>query len=787
MFRNYLLTALRNFSKNKFYTIINIAGLSIGAACSILILLWVFDEISFDKFIPKYKRLYQVWVNSKFDGTVNSWRSVPLPSYQALKDADANIKRTAVADWGGDHLLTVGEKKLYMKGYYVSQEFLEMFEFPLKQGDASTALDEPTNIAITESTARAFFGDLDPLNKIIRVDDKGDLKVVAILEDVPDNSSFEFDFLLPWKFRRQINPWVIDNEDNWGNYSFQVFVELDDHQNQGKVEENIRTMLQEHGEDDLKPELFLYPMERWRLYSNFEDGVEKGGLSDFVQLFSMIAIFIILIACINFMNLSTARSEKRAKEVGIRKSVGSNKSHLVLQFISESMLIAFAAFVLAILLAQLVLPFYNNLVEKELAISFDAWEFWAFSLVMILFIGWLSGSYPAFYLSSFQPVKVLKGSVRAGKKAGLPRKVLVTLQFIFSIFLVIATLLIFQQIQLVKNRELGYNQENLISVELNDELKKNYRAMKQELIDQRLIESATISNSPVTDINSNNFLGWPGKPEDLRVIFTTITCSYDYAKTMGVEMLSGRDFSEDFVSDSTAIIVNKSAIELMQLTEPIGTELDLWGSKRTLVGVIDNILMGSPYQEVKPLFMIMDDWGGYVTMRIRPTSDLKATLEDINEIYKKYNPAYPFEYEFVDVAFHEKFKTIEMTSNLASIFAGLAIFITGLGLFGLAAFTAEQRTKEIGVRKVLGATVMNIIKLLSKDFSLLVVIAFMVTAPLSWWALNMYLDRYPVRIDIQWWVFPATGLLVLFFALAIVASQAFRAAQANPVNSLRDE
>jgi hypothetical protein len=787
MIKNYLLTAFRNFSKNKFYTIINIAGLSIGAACSIMILLWVFDEISYDKFIPTHKRLYQVWVNSKFDGTVNSWRSVPLPSYQALKSSDSNIRSTAVADWGGDHLLTVGEKKLYMKGYYVSEKFLEMFEFPVKFGDVSKALDEPSNIVVTESTAKAFFGDMDPLNKIIRVDDKGDLKVVAILEDIPGNSSFEFDFLLPWEFRRQINPWVKDNEDNWGNYSFQVFVELDDHSNHTKVEDNIRNLLQKHGEEDLKPELFLYPMERWRLYSNFEDGVEKGGLSDFVQLFSMIAIFIILIACINFMNLSTARSEKRAKEVGIRKSVGSSKFHLVLQFITESLLIAFIAFVLAVLFAQLAMPFYNNLVEKELTISFDAREFWAFSLAVILFIGWLSGSYPAFYLSSFQPVKVLKGSVRAGKKAGLPRKVLVTLQFIFSIFLVIATMLIFQQIQLVKNRQLGYNQENLISIELNDELKKNYRAMKQELIDKGLIESATISNSPVTDINSNNFLGWPGKPEDLRVFFTTITCSYDYAKTMGVEILSGRDFSEDFVSDSTAIVVNKAAMELMQLPDPIGTELDLWDGKRTLIGVIDNILMGSPYQEVKPLFMIMDDWGGYVTIRIRQTSDLKATLEDINEIYKKYNPAYPFEYEFVDVAFREKFKTIEMTSNLASIFAGLAIFITGLGLFGLAAFTAEQRTKEIGVRKVLGATVMNIIRLLSKDFSLLVIIAFIVTAPLSWWALNIYLDRYPVRIDIQWWVFPATGLLVLFFALAIVASQAFRAAQANPVNSLRDE
>ena len=787
MIRNYFLTALRNFAKNKFYTFINIAGLSIGTTCSILILLWVFDEMTYDKFLTKSDRLYQLWVNSYYDNKINTWRSVPLPTYEGLKNEDSNIKNTVVADWGGDHLLTVGETKLMLEGYYVSEEFLEMFEFPLVFGDATTALDDPNNIVITEETAKVFFGDEDPLNKVIRVDNEGDLKVVAILEGVPKNSSFEFDYLLPWKFRRQTNPWVIDNEDNWGNYSFQVFVELDDPEHKDKVDESIRTLLQEHGEEDMKPELFLYPMERWRLYSSFENGEEKGGMSDFVQLFSITAIFIIVIACINFMNLSTARSEKRAKEVGIRKSVGSTKFHLVMQFIAESMMISFVAFVLALLLAQLVLPFYNNLVEKELFINFQSWEIWVFSLIMIGFIGWISGSYPAFYLSSFQPVKVLKGSTNSGKGGSWPRKILVTTQFMFSIFLIIATLMIYQQIQLVKNRELGYNQENLVFVELNKELKDNYQVLKEELLMKGLIESATISNSPVTQINSNNFLGWPGKPEEQRVIFTTITCNYDYAKTMGVEMLLGRDFSEDHVSDSSAIIVNKAALDLMQLEDPIGTELDLWGGKRTLIGVVDNILMGSPYNEVKPLFMIMDDWWGYITMRVGPTDNLSGRIEEIGKVFNKYNAAYPFDYQFADLEFQKKFSTIEMTNRLATIFASLAIFITGLGLFGLAAFTAEQRTKEIGVRKVLGATVTNIINLLSKDFTILVVVAFIITAPLSWWALNSYLERYQVRIELEFWVFPLTGLVVLLFALFIVSSQALKAAHANPANSLRDE
>ena len=787
MIRNYFLTALRNFSKNKFYTFINIFGLSIGTTCSILILLWVNDEMTYDRFIPKSDRLYQLWVNAEYDNRINSWRSVPLPTYEALKTSDSNIKNTAVADWGGDHLLTVGEKKLFMRGFYVSEEFLEMFEFPLRYGDPSKVLADPSSILITESTAEAFFGDEDPINKIIRVDDKGDLKVVGLLEDVPDNSSFEFDYLLPWKFRRQINPWVEENEDNWGNYSFQVFIELNDPGRFDDVTESIKLLLQEHGEEDFMPELFLYPMERWRLYSNFENGVEKGGMSDFVELFTLIAIFIIIIACINFMNLSTARSEKRAKEVGIRKSVGSNKFHLVLQFISESILISFVACVLALLTAQLLLPFYNNLVEKELVIDYQSWRFWLASFGMVFLIGLVSGSYPAFYLSSFQPIKVLKGSVQSGRKAGWPRKILVTLQFAISIFLIIATALIYEQIQLVKNRQIGYSQQNLIMVELNDELDKNYQALKTELLQSNLVESTTISNSPVTQINSNNFLGWPGKPEEQRVIFTTITCHYDYAKTMGVNIIEGRDFSEDYVSDSSAIIVNKAALDLMQLEDPIGTELELWGGKRTLIGVIDNILMGSPYQEVKPLFMIMDDWGGYITLRIRPTHDLQGSLKEIGKIYNKYNAAYPFDYKFVDVEFQEKFATIEMTNTLAGIFASLAIFITGLGLFGLAAFTAEQRTKEIGIRKVMGATVFGIISLISRDFSKLVIFAFVLTAPLAWWLLHLYLDRYPVRIDIQFWIFPVTGIIVLLYALTIVTSQALKAAHANPANSLRDE
>jgi len=788
MFRNYVVITIRNLFKNGFYSFINIAGLAIGITCSILILLWVKDETSYDKFHPKADRLYQVWVKAFFDGKISSWTSVPLPTYEAFKTADSNIKRSLVMDWGGDHLLTVNDNRLIKKGYWASEEFLEMFEFPLIKGDPTQVMDDPRSIVISESTAKALFGDEDPINQVIRVDNEHELKVTGVLKDIPTNSSFQFDFVMPWKFREQANDWVRRNMTNWGNYSFQVFVELNDPANRAVVENTVRKILQEHGETETKPEYFLYPLLRWRLHSNFENGVETGGMSDYVQMFTIIAIFIIVIACINFMNLATARSERRAREVGIRKSVGSRKYELILQFIGESTFISFIAYAIAILMAQLLLPYYNDLVQKKLFIDYTSSDFWIFSFGMIFLTGIISGSYPAFYLSSFQPAKVLKGKPTIGKGASTPRKVLVTLQFGFSILLIIGTIVIFQQIQLVKGRALGYDQENLMAVNYTKEIEKDYRTIKLELLSSGVVEAVTKSNSSITDINSTNFLGWPGKPEDLRVIFTTIATEYDYTKTMGIKILEGRDFSEDFKSDTASILINKAALQLMNLKDPIGTELDLWGGRRKLIGVVDDVLMGSPYQPVKPMFVILDPgWIDAVTIRLKKTDNLQASINTVKGIFEKYAPAYPFEYRFADVEFQKKFTTINLTSTLASLFASLTITITGLGLFGLASFTAEQRTKEIGIRKVLGASVPSLVGMMSKDFSRLVIISFALSAPLAWWLLTKYLERYPVRTDIAWWIFPVTGLIALLFAVAIVSTQALRAARSNPVNSLRSE
>ena len=788
MLRNFLLIAFRNLKKNGLYSFINIAGLAVGMVCSALILLWVNDEVSYDKFIPKSDRLYQVWVSSDYNNKVNNWRSVPLPVYEAIKDADSNIKNSVVTGWGGDRLLAVGDKRVIKQGYYVSEEFLDMFEFPLVSGSGEVALDDPMSIILTESLAEILFGDEDPIGKMVKLEDEGTLQVTAIAKDLPSNSTFQFDYLATWKYRESVNEWVVDNKTNWGNYSFQVFVELHDPAGEVDVESSIASMVMDHGEDEIPNFLFLYPMERWRLYSNFDDrGKESGGRSDFVQLFSVIAIFILIIACINFMNLSTARSEKRAKEVGIRKSMGSSRPELISQFIGESIFITFIASLLAVILTEVTLPFYNQLVDKQLFVDYTSPYFWAITMGAILVVGLLSGSYPAFFLSAFEPVKTLKGSIKAGKGATTPRKVLVVMQFVVSMLLLVSTLVIVQQIDLVKNRELGYDQENLISVETTDDLRENYDVLKQELLQSGVVESLTRSNSQITSINSNNFLGWPGKPEDHRVIFTTITAEYDYAKTMGIDILHGRDFSKEFASDSDAIVINRAALDLMNLENPIGTQLDLWEEKRNLVGVVDNVLMGSPYEPVKPMFVILEDWGGYISVRLSKTRDLEESLATIKTIFEKHNPAYPFEYNFADVEFQRKFTTISLTRKLASLFAILAFIITGLGLFGLASYTAEQRIKEIGIRKVLGASINSLIRLMSKEFTRLVVVSFILATPLAWYGLNQYLDRYTIRVDVQWWVFPAVGLVVLGFALLIVSNLAAKAARSNPVESLRNE
>jgi ABC-type antimicrobial peptide transport system permease subunit len=488
------------------------------------------------------------------------------------------------------------------------------------------------------------------------------------------------------------------------------------------------------------------------------------------------------------MNLATARSERRAREVGVRKSVGSKRRDLVFQFLGESILITTIAFIISIIIVEAALPFYNDLTQKQLGLDFSSANFWLGAIAIILITGVFAGSYPALYLSSFNPVKVLKGKIQQGKSVATPRKILVILQFFFSTLLIIGTIVITEQIAFVKARDLGYNQENLITIPYTTEIAQSFKAIRQELVATGAVSSITKSNSPITEVYSNNFLEWPGKPEEQKVLFITIATELDYTKTMGIKILEGRDFIDD--RDTASILINKAAAEVMGLKETVGTKVSFWGeeNRATIVGIIDNVTMGSPYRQASPLFVTyIPDWASAVTVRLEPTADLPGAIAKVESVFKKFNPAYPFEYTFVDEQFAKKFATINLISTLSKLFALLAIIITGLGLFGLASFTAEQRTKEIGIRKVLGASVTGLVSLISKEFSWLVIIAMLVSSPVAWYTLNSFLERYPYRIEFPWWSLLLAGGIALLFALLIVSMQAFKAASANPSKSLRSE
>ncbi|HEY5748562.1 MAG TPA: ABC transporter permease [Chryseolinea sp.] len=788
MIRNYILVTLRSLRKNKVYAAINIAGLSIGLTSTILILLWVFDETSYDRFHPKADRIYQVMANVNYDGTIHTWGAAPAAAYEGIKASDPRVANTALADWGSDHLLSVGEKSIRKRGRHVTPEYLKMFEFPLLKGNRDKVLLDEGSLVISETVATALFGDADPINQLVLVDNKYQQKVTGVLKNIPVNSSIQLDCLLPWRLYENSSPDRNNVRSNWGNYSFPIYVELRDPESRAGVEQVIGDLGDRNLKSDVKHTFFLYPMLEWRLYDRFENGKTAGGRMEYVQMFSLIAIFILLIACINFMNLATARSERRAREVGIRKSVGSRRQDLVFQFLAESFAISLIAFVISVLLAELLLPAYNGLVQKDLSIAYDQAPFWIFAGTIIFFTGIVAGSYPAFYLSSFQPAMVLKGKAQVGKSSGTPRKVLVTLQFGFSILLILGTLVVYRQIQHVKGRDIGYDRESLITIEANADLRKSFQPFKQSLLQSGVVAGVTRSNFAITDPNSWSFLGWPGQAADQKLIFTDLATEYDFSKTMGIKVLMGRDFSEDFPGDTASIVINQAALEMMGLKDPIGQELDLGNNrKRKLIGVVENTVTGSAYEGVGPMFVeFQPNWFNVITVRLDKTKDLEASLKGVEAVFKNYSPAYPFEFKFVDAEFQKKFTDITLTGKLANLFALLALAVTGLGLFGLASFIAEQRTKEIGIRKVLGASVSSIVALLSKDFSKLVVLAFALSCPLAWWMLNEFLQRYSYRIDIPIWIFPLTGTAALLFALAIVGTQALFSAQANPAKTLNE-
>ncbi|SHE35599.1 ABC transporter permease [Flavisolibacter ginsengisoli] len=784
MFKSYLKIAWRNIWRNKAFSITNLSGLTIGMTCTMLILLWVQDELNWDKFHPDHQDIYQVMVNRDFNGEVNTDKSVPFPLAEELKRNFPQVKNATTDNYGSDIILKYNETIIKRRALNVSQEYNDVFQWKVVKGSAARALANPEDIILTASTARSLFGDADPLGKVVRVDNHSDYTVSAVVEDVPANSSIQFNALLPFN---PSSDFVKQASTDWVNCFSQTFIKLQPGTDVTALNKQISVLANSRGEKK-NFVYFLHPMDKWRLYSDFKHGVNTGGMISYVKLFTVIAIIILLIACVNFMNLSTAKSEKRAKEVGIRKTLGSERKQLLLQFYSESMIFSFIAFLLSVGAVFLLLPLFNSMINKQLHLDILDPLFILLAIMLIVVTGLVAGSYPALYLSSFNPVKVLKGTFLAGKNASIPRKVLVVLQFSISVLLISSTILVYQQIQHVKGRDLGYNPNNLISIPSSDDANKNAEVIRNELIQTGLVSAVTRTSSPVTDIwNYTPAPNWKGKPQNADLIMSAMRSDIDFGKTVGARMIQGRDFMNT-PGDTSVMLLNKEAVSIMQLKDPIGMEMQYGNRKYTVVGITDNIVMTSPYAPVKPMMVLLERRGSaFFLVRLKDGVQPQQALSHIETIFKKYNPQYPFDFSFVDQQFNQKFVTEDLIGKLTNLFAGLAIFICCLGLSGLTAFTIEKRFKEIGIRKVLGASIRQLLFLISKEFLYLVLLAALISIPVTWWILHNWLEGYEYRVTITIWLFAGSCAGVLLLTMVIVWLNSLRAALANPVNSLRSE
>ena len=794
MLKNYLKTAWRNLLRNRASSFINISGLAIGMAVAVLIGLWIYDELSFNKNFKNHNRIAKVIQNVSNNGEVQTWMSVPYPLAEELrKNYGSDFKQVVLSTGINDHILSHDDKKLTKSGAFFEKNAPELFTMKMLRGDLN-CLSDPSSIILSASSARAYFGNDDPLNKVMKIDNQMTVKVSGVYEDFPRNSSFaDVNFMSTWDLLYNGTPWIKTMEDPWRPNAFVVYVQLTDNADVNKVSAKIKDVKLKKVNAQLakkKPALFLHPMDNWHLYSEYKNGVNTGGAIQYVWMFGIIGVFVLLLACINFMNLSTARSEKRAKEVGIRKTVGSLRKQLILQFFNESLLTVFFSFVLALTLAQLTLPFFNTVADKTMSIPWSSPLFWIMGIGFTLFTGLIAGSYPAFYLSSFKPVKVLKGTFKAGRFAAIPRKVLVVLQFTVSVTLIIGTIIVYRQIQFAKDRPVGYTREGIVTIPMiTDNVHNHFTAVKDELVHAGVIVSMTESGSPTTGVwNSSSGFSWPKKDPNLSIDFGNVSVAWDYGKTVGWTIKEGRDFSKEFGSDSSAFIINEAAAHFMGLEKPIGETVTWFGTPFTVIGVVKNMVMNSPYDEVRPvIYNLSNEAGGVILAKINPNSSTKDALSNIEKVFKKFNPEQPFEYRFTDEEYAKKFGNEERIGKLAGFFAALAIAISCLGLFGLTSFVAEQRKKEIGVRKILGASVFNLWTLLSKDFVTLVLISFLVAIPMAYYFMHNWLQNYQYRTAMSWWVFLAAGCGALTITLVTVSFQSIKAALTNPVKSLRTE
>jgi putative ABC transport system permease protein len=794
MLQNNIKTALRSLRASKTHSFINIAGLAIGMAVTLLIGLWIWDEVSFDKSNSHYDRIAQVLGNATMNGSVNTFPTQPVPEADVLRqDYGSNFKYVVRSSWNELHILSTPDKSVSTAGTFFEPQGPDLLDLHMRSGSRD-ALKDPDAVLLSSSLATTFFGNTNPIGRLIKMDGNTAVKVAGVYADLPANSSFaDVTYIMPWDLEVATNPWIRQMHNPWGNYSFRLYVQIADNAGMDQVSAKIKSTVLDHVHPDerrFKNEVFLHPMSKWHLYNDFKNGVNTGGRIQFVWLFGIIGLFVLLLACINFMNLSTARSERRAKEVGIRKAIGSMRSQLISQFYSESVLVALLAFVLALVLVILALPFFNDLAAKKMILPWTNPLFWALGIAFSGITGILAGTYPALYLSSFNPVTVLKRTFKAGPLASIPRKTLVVIQFTVSVILAIGTIVVFRQIQFAKDRPIGYDRTQLISIQrLAPGIHEHFDVVKSTLIKEGAITQMAESSSPLTDNwSSNGGIEWRGKDPNQAVDFPNSAISYDYGKTVGWQFVAGRDFSRDFAGDSSAFIINETAAKFMGLTNPVG-EIMRWDDRPfPIIGVIKDVIAESPYEPVRPtLYHMESNSSGFDFFKLNPAIGTREALAKIEKVYKTYSPLQPFNYKFADEEYGKKFGDEQRTGKLATAFAILAVFISCLGLFAMAAFTAEQRVKEIGVRKVLGASVFNLWGLLSKEFVTLVILSLLIATPVAWYAMNHWLQNYPYHATQPWWIFASTAAGALTITLATISLQTIRAALTNPIQSLRSE
>jgi ABC-type antimicrobial peptide transport system permease subunit len=786
MFKNYLKIAWRNIQRSKGYAFINITGLGIGMAASILILIWVQFELSVDRFHEHSDRVYAVWRNTEMQGEIFTWDYTPAPYAPALKDQYPEVEEVArITEWD-PQLFTVGENSFYEKSTFTEPGFFKMFSFEAIAGDPVAALDEPESIVLTESVAKKLFGEESAMGKTVNVENLLDLEVKAIIKDLPENTQFPFTVFLSMKKLDQMG-WL---GDFWGNNSLRTFVMLEEGSSLENFNEKFSGFTAKNSEYDEISD-FLFPVKDLHLYSKFENGKSVGGKIDLIQLFGLVSILVLFIAGINFVNLSTAQSDKRSKEVGIRKLSGANKGMLISQFLAESTLIAIAAYLVAILLVSLSFPWFKDLIGQNLTNPFTQLDFWLISIGYVFTIGILAGSYPAFLMSSYRPLLAIKSNLNMKRGFGVkPREVLVVFQFAVVVILISSVWIVRDQMTFVQNRDLGLNKDNLIFHPVTESIRKNRAPLRNELIALPGIASVSYTFSPITEIYSDtDAMAWQGKDPEFKPNISRMGVDADLVKTAGLELVEGRDIDiYTYGGDSTAALINEKTAQLMGFENPIGMQIMDDSVNFTVVGLVKDFIMDSPFDESKPMVISGPKRElNYIHIRFSEGENLVATLGEVERLFAKFNPDAPFEYRFADQTHAEKFASQERTATLTSIFTGLAVMISCLGLFGLATFIAERRKKEISVRKVMGATVASLVGLISSEFTRLVLISIGIGIPVTWYFMSDWLETFAYRTELNWSIFIWTGGLTLLIALLTVSSQAIKASLVNPAKTLKSE